>query len=63
MEYDGLGLADLVKKKKISPRELVKEAIRRIKALNPAGSKINMLINAVLYLSKLNVFSCMSKIP
>jgi len=33
--YDGLGLADLVKKKDVSPRELVEEAINRIEQYNP----------------------------
>ena len=40
--YDGLGLAELVKKKKISPAELCEEAIRRIEALNP---KLNAVIH------------------
>jgi amidase len=33
--YDALGLADLVRKKKVSPLELVDDAIRRIGRLNP----------------------------
>jgi len=36
--YDGLGLAELVRKKKVSASELVEEAIRRIEAHN---SKLN----------------------
>ena len=40
--YDGLGLAELVKRGEIHPRELVEEAIRRIEALNP---KLNAVIN------------------
>lgn len=40
--YDGLGLAGLVRKKKISPAELCEEAISRIEKLNPA-------INAVIH--------------
>jgi amidase len=40
--YDGLGLAALVKKKKVSPPELCEEAIARIEALNPK-------LNAVIY--------------
>ncbi|HPG52534.1 MAG TPA: amidase family protein, partial [Spirochaetota bacterium] len=40
--YDGLGLAELVKKKKISPAELCEEAIRRIDELNP---KLNAVIH------------------
>jgi amidase len=40
--YDGLGLAELVKKKEVQPVELVEEAINRIEKLNPQ-------INAVIY--------------
>jgi amidase len=38
---DGLGLAELVKKKKVSPSELVEEAISRIEKHNP---KINAVV-------------------
>jgi amidase len=38
--YDGLGLAELVREKKISPIELVDEAITRAEALNPALNAI-----------------------
>src|SRR5262245_28572579 len=34
-EYDGLGLADLVARRHISPRELAEEAIARIEKYNP----------------------------
>ena len=34
-QYDGLGLAELVKKKEISPTELCEEAITRIESVNP----------------------------
>ena len=40
--YDGLGLAELVKKKQVKPRELIEEAINRIEKLNPQ-------INAVVH--------------
>ena len=40
--YDGLGLAELVRKRKVSPAELVEEAIQRIEAHNP---KLNAVIN------------------
>ena len=40
--YDGLGLAELVRKKKVSPAELVEEAIQRIETHNP---KLNAVIN------------------
>lgn len=40
--YDGLGLAELVRKKKVSPAELCEEAILRIEKLNPA-------LNAVIH--------------
>lgn len=34
-QYDALGLAELVRKKKIKPIELLEEAIRRVERLNP----------------------------
>lgn len=34
-DYDGLGLAQLVREKKASPDELLEEAIRRLERLNP----------------------------
>ena len=34
-KYDGLGLAELVRKKKVSPGELVEEAVARIQTYNP----------------------------
>lgn len=41
-KYDGLGLAELVRKKKVPPGELVEEAISRIETYNPK-------LNAVVY--------------
>jgi amidase len=41
-KYDGLGLADLVRKREVKPLELVEEAIGRIERLNPR-------LNAVVY--------------
>lgn len=41
-EYDGLGLAELVKRKEVQPIELVEEAIRLTDSLNP---KLNAVIN------------------
>jgi amidase len=41
-EYDGLGLAELVRKSEVTPAELVEEAVRRLEALNPK-------LNAVIY--------------
>jgi amidase len=35
-QYDGLGLAELVKKKEISAAEICEEAIVRIERVNPA---------------------------
>lgn len=40
--YDGLGLAELVKKKEVHPKELVEEAIKITEALNP---KLNAVIH------------------
>jgi len=39
--FDGLGLAELVRKKEVAPSELCEEAIRRIEQVNP---KINAVI-------------------
>jgi len=41
-KYDGLGLAELVRKKKVSPAELVEQAISRIETHNP---KINAVVH------------------
>ena len=41
-KYDGLGLAELVRSKQITPVELVEEAISRIEAHN-------LKVNAVVY--------------
>lgn len=41
-KYDGLGLAELVRKKEVKPSELVEEAISRIERLNP---KLNAVIH------------------
>jgi amidase len=41
-KYDGLGLAELVRKKEVRPVELVEEAISRIEKLNP---KVNAVIH------------------
>jgi amidase len=40
--HDGLGMAELVRKKKVSPAELVEEAISRIETHNP---KLNAVVN------------------
>ena len=40
-KYDGLGLAKLVREKKVSPAELCEEAISRVEKINP-------VINAVV---------------
>jgi amidase len=34
-QYDGLGLAELVRRSKVQPSELIEEAIRRVEAVNP----------------------------
>jgi amidase len=40
-KYDGLGLAELVRRKQVTPAELVEEAIRRIETHNP---KLNAVV-------------------
>lgn len=48
-KYDGLGLAELVRKKEIKPSELVEEAISRIEKLNP---QINAVIHKMYELAR-----------
>ena len=48
-QYDGLGLAKLVRGKKISPSELCEEAISRIEKLNPI---INAVINPMFNIGR-----------
>ncbi len=43
-QYDALGLADLIRRKEVSPREVCEEAIRRIEQINP---KINAVVLAM----------------
>ncbi len=38
-DYDGLGLAELVRKGAVHPRELVEAAIARIEAANPQAQR------------------------
>jgi amidase len=47
--YDGLGLAELVRKKEVKPAELVEEAIRRIEQLNP---QINAVVHKMYDLAR-----------
>jgi amidase len=48
-EYDGLGLAELVRKKEVHPSELVEEAISRIEKLNP---QLNAVIHKMYELAR-----------
>lgn len=48
-KYDGLGLAELVRKTEVKPSELVEEAIRRIDQLNP---QINAVIQKTYDLAR-----------
>ncbi|MEQ1882519.1 MAG: amidase, partial [Burkholderiales bacterium] len=41
-QYDALGLADLVRRKEVSPQELLDAAIERIEARNPAVNAVTM---------------------
>ncbi len=41
LKYDGLGLADLVRRKEVKPEELLEAAITRIDAINP---KLNAVV-------------------
>jgi amidase len=48
-KYDGLGLAELVRKREVTPAELVEEAISRIERLNP---QINAVIHKMYDLAR-----------
>lgn len=48
-KYDGLGLAELVRKKEVKPSELVEEAISRIEKLNP---QLNAVIHKMYELAR-----------
>jgi len=48
-KYDGLGLAELVRKKQVKPVELVEEAISRIEKLNP---RLNAVIHKMYDLAR-----------
>jgi len=48
-QYDGIGLAELVRKKKVSPAELCEEAISRIERVNP---KLNAVITKMYDLAR-----------
>lgn len=48
-KYDGLGLAELVRKREIKPGELVEEAISRIEKLNP---RLNAVIHKMYDLAR-----------
>lgn len=41
-QYDALGLADLVKRKEVTPEELLEAAIERVEARNPAVNAVTM---------------------
>src|SRR4051812_10509552 len=43
-KYDGLGLAELVRAKQVSPLELVEEAITRIEKVNP---RLNAVVHTL----------------
>jgi len=47
--YDGLGMAELVRKKEVSPAELCEEAVRRIEKLNP---RLNAVITPMFDLGR-----------
>src|SRR5262245_28149354 len=49
VNYDALGLAELIRKKQISPLELVDDVIRRVEGVNP---KINAVLTKLFDLEK-----------
>jgi len=50
--YDGLGMAELVRKKDISPADLYEEAISRIEKLNP---QLNAVIAPIFDLAQKDI--------
>ena len=54
--YDALGLAELVRKKEVTPLELVEEAISRIEQHNPK-------LNAVIYNRAFHHIYMVPKLP
>lgn len=48
-DYDALGLAELIRKKQISPLELIDDVIRRVERVNP---KINAVLTGLFDLEK-----------
>ena len=50
--YDGLGMAELVRKKDVSPADLYEEAISRIEKLNP---QLNAVIAPIFDLAQKDI--------
>ena len=48
-QFDGLGLADLIRKKEVSPAEICEEVITRIERVNP---KLNAVITPMYDLAR-----------
>ena len=59
-QYDGLGMAELVGKKEISPAELCEEAIERIEKLNPA---LNAVITPMFDLGRKDIEKASPTVP
>ena len=54
-QYDALGLAELVKKKEISPAEICEEAIERIEKVNP---QLNAVITPMYDVARDYISQC-----
>jgi len=54
-QYDGMGLAELVKKKEISPAELCEEAISRIEKVNP---QLNAVVTPMYDIARKYIAQC-----
>lgn len=59
-QFDGIGLAELVRKKKVSPAELCEEAISRIEQVNP---KLNAVITPMYDLARKTIQEPLSEGP
>ena len=63
-DYDGLGLAELIKKKEIHPKELIEEAISTIEILNPhLNAVINKMYEQARKAAKENLTGTFAGVP
>ena len=54
--YDALGLANLVRRHEVAPKELLDEALARVENLNPSVNALTLLFRVVLRMILIQVF-------